>query len=302
MGRDRSGTEGRGRRPVFWAEVSSNHNQDLDRCFRMIDAAAEAGFDGVKFQLFRVRELFSPEVLARSEEHRRREAWELPRAFVPDLAARCDERGVDFVCTPFDLEAVEVLEPHVATYKIASYELLWDGLLEACARTGRPVVLSTGMATMDEVGRAVETMRRAGCAELTLLHCVSAYPAPAEECNLAAIETMRAAFGCEVGWSDHSVSPGVVHRAVHRHGASLVEVHFDVDGAGVEFGMGHCWLPATIGPVIAAVREGLAADGDGVKAPTEAERPDRRWRADPSDGLRPLLEVRRELGAGGDDE
>ncbi len=184
------------------------------------------------------------------------------------------------------------LRPHVSFYKIASYELLWTEILERCARTGLPVVLSTGMATLDEVREAVGVLRGAGCIDLTLLHCVSRYPTEAEACNLAAIETLREACGCPVGWSDHSVSPAVIQRAVNRFGATLVEFHIDLDGQGREFESRHCWLPDEIEPVIRASRLGFVADGDGRKTPHPSEEEERTWRADPSDGLRPFLDVR----------
>jgi N-acetylneuraminate synthase len=279
--------------PLFVAEVSSNHARSLERSLRFIDVAAACGCGAVKFQLFRVAELFAPEVLRAREDLRRREAWELPVAFLPALAQRCRERDVLFSCTPFYLEAVEELRPHVDFLKVASYELLWDDLLVACARTAKPLVLSTGMADMREVNHAVEVARAAGCQDLTLLHCVSGYPAPPGQCNLAALDTLRRETGCPVGWSDHSVSPGVIHRAVHRFGASVVEFHLDLDGTGEEFRTGHCWLPEQIAPVVAAVRDGTAADGTGVKEPVGVELPDRAWRADPADGLRPLAETRR---------
>lgn len=287
--------------PLFIAEVSSNHHRDLDRCLAFVDAAAEAGCGAVKFQLFRVRELFAPGILARSARHRSREAWELPEAFLPEIAARCRRRGLLFGCTPFHLEAVEALAHHVDFLKVASYELTWPALLEACARTGLPVVLSTGMATLEETGAAVSTLRKAGCRDLSLLHCVSGYPAPPSECNLAALDTLRRLFPCPVGWSDHSVSPGVLYRAVHRWGASLVEFHLDLEGEGEEYRTGHCWLPGQVAPVIRAIREGLSADGDGVKAPTPSELPDRDWRADPVDGLRPFRSIRASFRGDGEE-
>lgn len=277
----------------FIAEVSSNHHRDLERCYRFIDVAAAAGCASVKFQLFRIDELFAPEILAKSELHRQRRAWELPEDFIPQLAKHCREHNVAFSCTPFYLKAVEVLEPYVAFFKIASYELLWKELLQACAATGKPVILSTGMATLEEIGGAVVTLRAAGCRDLTLLHCVSGYPAPANDCNLAAIATLRETFGCPVGWSDHSVDPAVVCRAVHRWDASTVEFHLDLDGEGDEYKTGHCWLPEQIAPIIRAAQVALEADGTGVKTPTPAELPDRPWRADPSDGLRPFKIIRK---------
>lgn len=277
---------------AFIAEVSSNHSRDLERSLAFIDCASEIGCDAVKFQLFRIDQLFSSEILNKSEKHRQRKEWELPLEFLPELAARCIEKNIQFSCTPFYLDAVAQLEPHVAFYKIASYELLWDGLLAACARTGKPVILSTGMATMDEIRHAVDVLRQNGCSSPTLLHCTSAYPTPYAEANLAAIETIRQATGCEVGWSDHTVEPGVIHRAIHHWGASVVEFHLDLDGQGEEFAAGHCWLPDQIAAVIGDVNKGLGADGSGFKEPVPSELPDRLWRADPSDGLRPLKEIR----------
>ncbi len=276
----------------FIAEVSSNHHCDLSRSFDFIDTAADAGCSAVKFQLFKIDQLFSPEVLARSESHRKRKEWELPLEFVPELAKRCSDVGVEFSCTPFYLDAVNELEPYVAFYKIASYELLWDDLLAACARTGKPIILSTGMALLGEIQHAVEVLRRNGCPSPTLLHCTSAYPTPYTEANLAAIETIRQATGCEVGWSDHTVEPAVIHRAIHHWGAKVIEFHLDLDGKGEEYASGHCWLPDQIGAVIQDVNKAFLADGNGIKEPVPSELADRLWRADPSDGLRPLKELR----------
>jgi len=280
----------------FIAEISSNHHRDLDRCYAFIDKAAEIGCFAVKFQLFKISELFAPEVLARREDLRQRKAWELPVDFIPSLAERCRLKDIGFSCTPFYLEAVEQLRPFVDFYKIASYELLWDDLLRACAATGKPVVLSTGMATLTEVGNAVAVLRQAGCTDLTLLHCTSSYPTPPQECNLAAIQTMRDTFDCQVGWSDHSVNPGVIFRALYRWEATMVEFHFDLEGKGEEFSAGHCWLPDQIGPIIDSVKAGYLADGQGEKGPVSLEEVEREWRADPADGLRPLLSERRRWG------
>ena len=287
---------------AFVAEVSSNHNQDLTRALQFVDQAAAIGCQAVKFQLFKVHQLFAPEILAKSPKHRSRQAWELPLEFLPVLSARCRALGLKFGCTPFYLEAVGELWPFVDFYKIASYELLWDDLLRECAQTAKEVILSTGMATMPEIQQAVATLRQHDCENLTLLHCVSGYPAPPEECNLAALETMRQKFHCPVGWSDHSVTPGVIYRAVHRWGASLVEFHLDLDGQGEEYQTGHCWLPEEIKTVIEAVHTGQQADGTGHKGPRPSEREDRDWRADPRDGLRPIIKIRelwRESGAAG---
>jgi sialic acid synthase SpsE len=278
--------------PMFIAEASSNHDRDLSRALAFVDAAADAGCDAVKFQLFKIDRMFAPEILSRSEKHRARTEWELPVAHLAPIAERCLKRGIKFSCTPFYREAVEELRPFVAFYKIASYELLVTSLLEACAATGKPVVLSTGMATLDEIKTACATLARAGAKDVTLLHCVSAYPTPIADANLAAIESIRAATGMKVGWSDHTRKPSVIERAVHRWGASVVEFHLDLDGDGAEYASGHCWLPEEIAPVIARIRESAAADGTGFKEPQASELSDREWRADPQDGMRPLRHVR----------
>lgn len=287
------------RAPVrFVAEVSSNHQRDLSRALEFIDCAAAIGCDGVKFQLFRIDELFAPEILAQSDSHRARRRWELPTEFLAPLAERCRERNIEFGCTPFYLDAVDELAPFVDFLKIASYELLWDDLLRASARTGLPLVLSTGMATLGEVRHAVETISAAGGLDLTLLHCVSGYPAPAEAAHLAAIDTLQALeedfpkLQIRAGWSDHTVEPGVLYRAAHAHPTKMIEFHLDLEGDGEEFEAGHCWLPNAMKNTIETIRTGEKAEGIATKQPNAVEFEERPWRADPVDGLRPTRAIR----------
>ena len=281
--------------PFFIAEVSSNHHQSLARCLEFVDTAADIGCDAVKFQLFKIDQLFAPEILSKSETHRKRKDWELPLDFIPDIAKHCKDKNIQFGCTPFYLDAVDELLPFVDFFKIASYELLWDELLTACGRTDKPVILSTGMATLDEVDHAVEVVRKTGCKDFTLLHCVSGYPTPVEEANLSTIEMIRYRYDLETGWSDHTVSDAVIYRAIHRWQATAIEFHLDLDGEGDEFSAGHCWLPEQMKIVINSVKESFGADGDGVKQPAKSELPDRDWRADPEDGLRPLKSLRKKF-------
>jgi len=290
------------RKTRFVAEVSSNHHGDLERCLRFVDTAADCGCAAVKFQQFRICELFAPEALRHAPHLLEREAWELPEEFNAELSTRAHERGLQFASTPFYLDAVDVLAPHVDFFKVASYQLLWRELLECVARTEKPVVLATGMATLEELRSAVTTLRAGGCHDLTLLHCVSAYPTLPEDANLAAIDTLRE-FTTRVGWSDHTVSPRVVERAVRRFASDMIEFHLDLEGEGEEFGGGHCWLPHQIRAVIrglddyASVPNRLALDGKGKKEPQACELEEREWRTDPSDGLRPLLATRAALAA-----
>lgn len=291
----------------FIAEISSNHNGDLARCRRLIAEAARVGCTGVKFQLFRIDRLFAPEILRVSPDHRRRRRWELPLRFLPELSAAARDAGLKFGCTPFDLEAVDELAPHVDFLKVASYELPWLDLIHSCAATSLPLIVSTGMADAGEAWTAVEAALESGCRDLTLLHCVSRYPVPEHACNLAAIGTLREMMAAnfapdwpevsfKAGWSDHSVSAGVIGRALRHWAADAVEFHFDLEGKGAEFGGGHCWLPETIEPVIAGGFAPVSpeCDGTGRVAPPPEDLAERAWRADPSDGLRPTLPVRRE--------
>lgn len=287
--------------PRFIAEIGSNHNRDLNRCLALVDAAADADFDAVKLQVFTVDDLFAPEALVALPELELRRDWEFPLEFLPDVRRRCNECGLQLGAAAFSLDAVDRLAGSVDFLKVASYELLWHDLVDACARTGRPLILSTGMATQDEISSAVGAARRAGAKDLRLLHCVSGYPAPLEQANLAAIATLRDAMRCPVGWSDHTHDPRVVRRAVARWRASDVELHLDLDGAGYEAGR-HCWTPAAATAVVLDVQSGIAdgldaqaaegVDGDGDKRPMPVELPDVTWRADPDDGLRPLRALR----------
>lgn len=278
--------------PVFIAEVSSNHHRDLQRCIEFIKTAADIGCDAVKFQLFKIEELFAPEILSKSEMHRKRKEWELPVSFLPQLKQSCDEYGIQFSCTPFYLDAVAELEPYVDFYKIASYELLWDDLLAACAKTGKPVVISAGMATIEEIDHALKILKENGASDITLLHCVSAYPTPECECNLAVLGSFRNRYQVKVGWSDHTVSSAVINRAVHRWEADVVEFHLDLDETGDEYASGHCWLPQQIAPVIQGIKLANMIDGNPEKQFVASEASDREWRADPLDGLRPLKNIR----------
>lgn len=279
----------------FISEVSSNHASSLERCIKFIEVSKRIGCDAVKFQLFKLDELFSKEAIKSNPNFEERRSWELPLSFLPSLKEACDENEIDFSCTPFYLEAVEELESYVSFYKIASYELLWNDLLERVAKTGKKVILSTGMANLEEIDRAVEHLNKHNVSEFELLHCISGYPTPIKECNLSAIETMRERYGVKVGFSDHSVNPVVISRAVNTWDASTIEFHLDLEGKGDEFKTGHCWLPNEMEKVIFATKNTKEIDGNGEKVASSSEEFDRGWRADPTDGLRPLLLTRKNL-------
>ena len=152
------------------------------------------------------------------------------------------------------------------------------------------------MANIDEIKHAVKILRDNNC-EPKVLHCTSAYPTPYGEANLSAIETIRKEMSCDVGWSDHTVNPGVIYRAINKWNAKVIEFHLDLDAKGEEYHTGHCWLPNEIECVIKNVRDGEKSDGNGVKEPVQSEISDRMWRTDKSDGLRPFKSIRKSFNS-----
>ena len=289
-------------KPLFVAEISSNHNGDLKRCFEMIDATAEAGCDGVKFQLFKIHELFSPEAILKKPDLLKRIEWELKEEMIPALSEYSRKKGLLFSVTPFYLNAVDVLDPYVDFFKIASYELLWKDLFNKCASTGKPMVFSVGMCVPDEIASALDSLKNTTVNEILILHCNSAYPTPIKDVNLSVIKTLREIYTgylpgktIEFGWSDHTVLDSVILSSVLKYDSKMVEFHIDLDGIGYEYKAGHCWLPGDIARIIKMLNEAQRADGDGIIAPSESEIIEREWRADSSDGLRPLLKTRAKL-------
>lgn len=273
------------------AEISSNHNQDLDRCLRLFDVAARAGCDAVKLQVFSIEKLFRREVLDRSIEHRNRKKWELPVDFLPILCEAARERGLKFGCTPFDYEALEHVKGLVDFIKIASYELLWLDFINRCSLVPVPIMISTGMANWDEVDRAHQIASAAN-ENVSLLHCVSEYPASPSSVNLNAIQTMKDRYQVPIGWSDHTMDLEVCVHACLSWNAELLEVHIDLDdNAGFEGNIGHCWSPPKLNQLVSVVKSRTQYGGSGTKEPTPAEMADRKWRADPTDGLRPMRDT-----------
>ena len=224
--------------PVFVvAEVGSNHNGDLDVARELVRRAAASGADAVKFQLFRADSLYPPNCGVVDTPMGEIDLFEtflefaLPEEWLPELSALASHEGLVFLCTAFDdetLAAVAGLDP--PALKIASPELNHLPLLRSAARLRRPLVCSTGLCTMLDIDEAVTTVRDEWPgAEIVLLQCVSAYPLPPEESNLAVIETLRRAFGIPVGVSDHTVDPERTPAIAVAAGACLIEKHITLD-------------------------------------------------------------------------
>jgi len=270
--------------PVYIiAEAGSNHDRNLDQAKRLIDVAAAAGADAVKFQTFAADQIVAetttrakyldgllPPGKTMSDLFRE---LELPRDWHGDLFRHATDVGLDFLSTPFDFEAVDLLDDlGVKAFKVASYELWHLPLIREIASRGKPIICSTGMANLADVQDAVDTVAATGNDQLILLHCVVNYPPPFADLNLRAIRTLREAFGVPVGYSDHSsgITAPIVATAL---GAAVIEKHFtlsrDLPGPDHRFAI----EPDELTAMVRAIRDAKDALGTGIKrmAPAEAD-------------------------------
>lgn len=266
--------------PLVIAEAGVNHNGSLTRAKRMVRVAAAAGADYVKFQAFRAETLVSRHAATAAYQKKNsgvRDQLSLLRKLelslddFSALAKECRRARIGFLVTPFDgAMAAPLVAMGMDRIKIPSGELTNEPMLRDLARFRLPVILSSGMATKAEVGRALAVLRRAKARDITLLHCTSLYPAPVGAINLRAIETMRRVFGVPVGYSDHSLGDHVAVAAVAL-GAVAIEKHFTLD-RGLP-GPDHkaSLEPRELAAMIARLRETAAALGDGIKRPARGE-------------------------------
>lgn len=265
------------------AEAGANHNRDLGTAMRLIEVAAEANADAVKFQTYTAEGLYSrrtPDIKYLREkglvgEHE--SVWELiKRVEIPwewhaDLARHAAESGIAFFSTPFEEAAVDALEEvGVPAYKISSYEINHLPLIERAARTGKPMLISTGMASLGDIERALDTAASEGAHDLLLMHCAVNYPPRFADLNLRAITTLRSAFQIPIGWSDHTLGHTADVVAVTL-GACAVEKHFtlsrDQTGPDHPFAL----EPGELAAMVTAIRETEESLGSSVKRVTESE-------------------------------
>lgn len=254
------------------AELGSNHNGSLSTCKRLIEAAKEAGADAAKLQLFRAEWLCHPKHPA----YETVKANELPREWMPRLMEFASEVGIQLSATPCDLEAVELLDSlDVPWIKIASGDITYLPLIECAAKTGRPLIISTGAATLVEVCAAARTAIDAGSDDVTLLQCSITYPAKAENSHLLTMAGMKYLTGT-VGFSDHSLSMTLPAVAVGL-GATVIEKHFTLSRHQSGPDHPHSLEPEEFEAMVWAIREAEEALGDGVKQPLPEEADMRIW-------------------------
>lgn len=263
--------------PLFViAEIGLNHDGSLDRALALVDAAAAAGASAVKVQALVASELVAPgapapmHVAAASmvDFFRR---FELDEGAYARLAARARERGLAFIATPFSESAVDMLERvGVDAYKIASGDITWERLILRCGATGKPLLISTGMASLQEAQRALYWAARAGAPGIGLLHCVSAYPVPKGSENLRAIATLGMACRAVVGLSDHGADAFSVPLAVAM-GASIYERHLVLEAGDGSIDGEVSSTPGELAVIVAAAARAAASLGTGMKTCLPAE-------------------------------
>lgn len=265
------------------AEAGSNHNRDFDTALKLVDVAVEAGADAVKFQIFSADTIYSKKTPMASYLTKKKLAQEnetlydiikkleIPRHWTPDLMQYCREKKITFLSTPFDLAAVDELEQvGVAAYKVASFEITHLPMLKKISATGKPIILSTGMANLEDIEVALAAIEQGGSSSVALLHCAIAYPPRFEDIHLRAMDTMKQAFGLPVGFSDHTMGHVTDVAAVAR-GACIIEKHYTLSRN--QKGPDHPFSlePHELKAMVEAIRQTEAALGCSLKRPTEAE-------------------------------
>ena len=276
-------TIGIGHRPYVIAEMSGNHNQSLDRAIAIVDAAAASGAHAVKLQTYTADtmtlDLSDGEFTIRDPQslwtgqalHSLYQKAYTPWEWHEPIMRRAREKGLNCFSTPFDESAIDFLETlDVPAYKIASFECIDLPLIRKAAATGKPLIISTGMATLAEIAEAVETARSAGCKDLVLLKCTSTYPASPENTHVRTIPHMRELFGCEIGLSDHTMGIGAAIAAVAL-GATVIEKHFTL--ARVDGGVDATFSlePPELAALVTETERAWKALGEIFYGPTAAE-------------------------------
>ncbi len=273
----------RDRPPFIIAEMSGNHNQSLDRALEMVDAVADAGAHALKLQTYTADTMTLKQETGNFFINDRDSLWSgqtlhqlYEKAYTPwewhkPIMEKATSAGLFCFSSPFDETAVDFLETlNVPAYKIASFECIDVPLINKVARTGKPLIISTGMATIPEIAEAVDTARSAGCKDLVLLKCTSTYPAAAENLNIRTISHMRELFGCEIGLSDHTLGIGVAVVSV-GFGARVIEKHVTLsrDDGGVDSSFS--LEPEELSSLVTETRRAWMALGSVHYGPTKAE-------------------------------
>ena len=264
------------------AEAGVNHNGDINIANRLVDAAVDAGADAVKFQTFKAQNLvcknagkaaYQLETTEQAEtQYEMLKKLELTEKMHEELVPYCRERGIEFLSTPFDVESVDLLlQYEIPLIKIPSGEITNYPYLKKIGKTGKKVILSTGMSTLDEVRDAVQILKNEGTDKIILLHCNTEYPTPMCDVNLLAMKTLQEELGLPVGYSDHT--KGIeIPIAAAALGACVIEKHFTLDRTMEGPDHKASLEPHELRAMVCAIHNIEQAMGDGVKRPSASER------------------------------
>ena len=281
-------TIGDGAPPYMVAELSGNHGGDIGKAFALIEAAAEAGADAVKFQTYEPQTITiksdEPAFVVKTDLWRDQSLYDLyeraqtPFAWHERLFEKARDAGITAFSAPFDHTAVDLLQSlDCPLYKIASCELVDLPLIEKVVATGKPVIMSTGMASFDEIHEAISVARSAGAQQLAILHCISGYPSTPADANLATLLELKKRFGCMVGLSDHSPGSAIATAAVAL-GAQIVEKHICLQRGDGSVDSDFSMEPGEFKQLVQNCRDAHAAMGRVVDGATEAESDSLRFR------------------------
>ena len=270
-------------KPFIIAEMSGNHNQSLERALEIVDAVAKTGAHAIKLQTYtadtmtldlKEREFFISDNKSPWKGQSLYDLYKIahtPWDWHQPIFDHAKKLGLICFSTPFDDTSVDFLEKHgLPAYKIASFENTDIHLIQRVASTGKPLIISTGMATLEELDESVDTARKAGCKDLTLLKCTSTYPATPENSNLLTIPYLRDRYGCEVGLSDHTLGIGVAVASIAL-GATVIEKHFTLRRADGGVDSAFSMEPAEMKELVKETGRVWQALGKAFIGPTEAE-------------------------------
>lgn len=251
------------------AEIGLNHDGNLEKALRMVEKAKEAGADAVKFQTFTAERLLNPLVFQKDGVldnwiYQELKKVEIDESFHQQIQKKCLEIGIDFLSSPFDEKSLEIVACYCSKIKIASSEVTNLPLLEKVGKYGKPVILSTGIATLGEIEEAIFTLIKGGVTNLSLLHCVSLYPLSPEDANLSVIKTLQQAFSLPVGFSDHSLDDTLAIAAVAM-GAQIIEKHVTLKRENRLFDHAISMELEELKIMVEKIRLLETAIGDGVK-------------------------------------
>lgn len=255
------------------AEAGSNHNGDFSLAKDLVDAAADAGADAVKFQTFRADEMYVP-----PEETNETDglfdtfkSLEMPYEWIPELAEYCESRDILFVSTPFDERSAAELDEHVPAFKVASLSMSHYPFLEQLAEMDKPLLVSTGSHEQSEVAETVEFLRDKNVTDLVLLQCVTSYPTPLNDINVRVVETFQSEFDVLSGLSDHTTDPTTAPASAVSLGAAVVEKHFTLDNSMEGPDHSFALEPGELEAMVSSIRKTEQALGTGDKRVLDIE-------------------------------